>query len=131
QKPKESFKEVLTKAFYELGKMHGAGIQHGHPHYRNLLVDEDRNLMWVDPKFLRRSNQMPLAQAPYDLSDVRIPSTDVMEPGAINDLLWFVGDISIKQPTQYDRLNWEEVNKHYRKGFEEGKRRVEKLKLDG
>lgn len=126
--------KVLQSAFFELGKMHGAGIAHGHPHYDNLLVNQEGNVCWVDPKFLRGVSDEPIVTS--DLPERRSPATlgivkqfcpgDTVPQGVRNDLHWLA---SYMVMAGHARLGLESMVEKYRRGVGQGKRRVVPLKV--
>lgn len=124
--------KVLQSAFFELGKMHGADIQHGHPHYDNLLVSKEGNVCWVDPKFLRSVSEEPIVIS--DLPEAQLPETREIVGrfylsghapiGVKNDLEWLA---SYMVMAGHARLGLESMVEKYRRGVEQGKRRIAKL----
>ncbi len=117
----EQLSAVFEKVFHELGKLHGAGVRHGHPHLRNILLDETGNVLFVDPKVLGSINEVPKDLPHRDWFYFQhFPSLD---PGAKFDLSWLTSQIKHFYPTP-ENLNWEKFGKEYARGVALSKKRV-------
>ncbi len=127
-----ALEKVLGNAFYELGKMHGIGVAHGHPHYGNLLFNQHHGVAWIDSSVLRHVSEAPV-HSPEPL-EYTYTEADALQKnfltketpvGIKNDLRWFLR--SITNDGHDKKVDWRKMRAGYFKGFEESQRRVKKL----
>ncbi|MFH1246984.1 MAG: hypothetical protein V1644_01255 [Candidatus Micrarchaeota archaeon] len=117
---------TLESAFHELGKMHGAGIVHGHPHYYNILTNGNGNVHFIDPKYMRKHSTIPPTAIPrYDEEYWRefgtAPTTN-----AQGDLQMLLGYMN--QGDHLQRIDVKKLNDAYLKGVELGRKRTAEMK---
>ncbi|MDP3741782.1 MAG: hypothetical protein Q8R15_00535 [Candidatus Micrarchaeota archaeon] len=120
---RKKIRGIFEKVFYELGKMHGAGVRHGHPHDNNILVDGDGNVAFTDPKLLGDVNDVP-KNIPLGLGR-KLEFFPSHGKGADADLSRLTGIINSRRLENW--LNWSELGKAYEKGVALGKKRTAHL----
>ncbi len=109
---------VISNLALELGKMHGTGIQHGHPHDKNVLVNHQGKVTLIDPKFMASTKKPPLQMwrkyAPLRARRIKREFFQGRKPrkGIVEDLSWLL-HISEGFP----EANKNDVIKAYKKGF--------------
>ncbi len=110
----------------ELGKLHGAGVAHGHLHSGNVLADEKGNIYFIDPKGLRRvRNTQHIEPNHVFVHHGFIKRGEKTSSDITNDLL----DLT-SFPAEHGYLDiWENpaIVENYRKGLEEARKRIENL----
>ncbi len=119
---------VFANAAYELGKMHGAGIAHAHPHDRNILVDKKGNVVIIDPKFLTKMTVKLRKNIDHGSErDVLLQEAEYL--GSSHDLYVFAN--AMEHCAGEIKPDYEKIVAAYRKGLDQGKRRLEWLKRKG
>ncbi len=121
--------EFFSRIFYELGKMHGAGVRHGHSHLGNILIDNERRVAFSDPKFLGRVRRPSVVQDSLSLQTLRNLGIRGKR-GALSDFLLLKESahhtLALKNIPS-ETLNWNEIKKAYEKGVKQGRQRTKHL----
>ncbi|MFH1246844.1 MAG: hypothetical protein V1644_00550 [Candidatus Micrarchaeota archaeon] len=118
-------KKAFLNAFYELGKMHGAGVQHGHPHLNNIIVRKDGNVTLIDLKYIRGVDEPPIIE--HALRPI-LPIGDLnTAQGALIDFAFLISSFANSSGKEIAADQWPKIAEMYKKGLEQGKRRVAKV----
>lgn len=120
------FKQLVAETLAtELGTIHGAGVQHSHPHGANLLVHRSGNGRIIDPKLFTSLETESTYQikAPFSREHLQ----DAAEKaGAKRDLAIFEG--SVAYTDNKNKINWQRVKQAYLKGVETGRKNLATFK---
>ncbi len=114
-------KKMIEKLAYELGKLHGAGVTHRHPHDENVLVT-DNGVFLIDLKYMARiKGQERIPTGPTITRMGFVKSETVPRAVAIDlgYLMTTIGKLKIDE---------QKLSKRYRQGLKLGKQRVKRLK---
>lgn len=120
---------VLKNAAFELGKMHGVGVSHGHPHNRNILVNNAGDVVLIDPKFMKKTNrepEMPLHRLfRYKPTILTHFVKNQRRKGELHDLAWFL-ELTTQLPPETMQhagfITKEQLGEAYRRGVRYAKR---------
>lgn len=122
QAQQDCLRSIFEKVFYELGKMHGAGVRHGHPHFNNILVDKSDNVAFTDPKLLGSVKDHPTIMSYSGVEVERFPHQG---DGGEFDLKWLTHQINKYKLRRV--LDWHALVAAYKKGVALGKKRTAHL----
>ena len=121
---REKLRNIFEKVFYELGKLHGAGVRHGHPHFNNILIDEKGNVAFTDPKLLGNINEPP-----KDIESSLGFKTELFPfqgKGGDFDLSWLT--CQLEADNLHTELDWDKLVESYAAGVVLGKKRTAHLR---
>lgn len=124
QQRREQLRGIFEKVFYELGKLHGAGVRHGHPHFNNILVDENGNIAFTDPKLLGDIKEKPSFPQKLGRNLEHFPSQGA---GGDFDLCWLTANIYAHKSLA-TCFNWQKLGEAYKDGVALGKERTAHLR---
>ncbi|MFH0713454.1 MAG: hypothetical protein V1722_02635 [Candidatus Micrarchaeota archaeon] len=133
-------KQTARRIFYELGKMHGAGVAHGHPHLANILLDEKGNVTLIDPKFLCNINakSSPQLNTIFPRRAIQLAQTisGKVSLNKTRDIARLLMELNAEETMRGVKRTWgikttvelKEAAAAYNKGVKEGKRKTRWLR---
>ncbi len=116
--------KMVKGVLFELGKMHGAGVTHGHLHWDNILVNPQGNVRLIDPKLLGLSAmyERELTTKTQHNSHIIDEFEALTTKRELGDMMQFALTMTRHVP----KGHWKEIAAEYKRGKELGKKRVEK-----
>ena len=109
--------------------MHGVGVSHGHPHNRNILVNNKGDVILIDPKFMKKTNREPEMPLPQLFRHKQVILQHFVKSerrkGELHDLAYFL-ELTTQMPLETmqhaEFITKEQLGATYRKGVRYAKK---------